>query len=155
MIRFSVGDSYCLTFPEAPQVIAAAERLSLNWDAVIREGQFGCPVNIAVHRGRMFAYRSFLYGEGMMVAAHVQRASEECLADGEGGIFLTGAVRDDLQRVPGKADFSPSPSSGGMRAFPDWRSIALAECDRYSAASLSTARSLIDTRQWMRSSCGG
>ena len=68
-IRFSVGDGYCLTFADAFQVIAAAERLARDWDAANREGQYGCRVNIAVHRGKMSVFRSFLYGEGMMVAA--------------------------------------------------------------------------------------
>ena len=95
-IRFSVGDGYCLTFADASQVIAASERLALDWDAANREGQYGCGVNIAVHRGKMSVFRSFLYGEGMMVTAHVQAASVEFLPDGEAGVFVTGTVRDDL-----------------------------------------------------------
>jgi class 3 adenylate cyclase len=95
-IRFSIGDSYCLTFPEAAQSIAAADRLSLNWDAANREGQFDCPINIALHRGNLRAFRSFLYGEGMMVTGQLQRASNKILADKQGGVFVTGVVRDAL-----------------------------------------------------------
>jgi adenylate cyclase len=95
-IRFSVGDSYCLTFLEAAQAITAAERLSLNWDAATREGQFGCAINIALHRGSMSAFRSFLYGEGMLVAGRLQAASARSLAGGEGGIFVTSTVSDAL-----------------------------------------------------------
>ena len=106
-IRFSVGDGYCLTFADASQVIAAAERLALDWDAANREGQYGCGVNIAVHRGKMSAFRSFLYGEGMMVAAHVQAASAEFLPGGEGGVFVTGTVRDDLADSPWQGRLQP------------------------------------------------
>jgi class 3 adenylate cyclase len=95
-IRYSIGDSYCLTFPEASQAIAAAERLSLDWQAASRDGQFGCPINIALHRGKISAFRSFLYGEGMWVAQRVQHASLKVLGRGEGGVFVTAAVRDDL-----------------------------------------------------------
>jgi class 3 adenylate cyclase len=95
-IRFSLGDSYCLTFLEAAQAITAAERLSLNWDAATREGQFGCAINIALHRGSMSAFRSFLYGEGMLVAWRLQTASIKILAEGEGGIFVSSRVRDAL-----------------------------------------------------------
>jgi class 3 adenylate cyclase len=48
-IRFSVGDSYCITFSDAAQAVAAAERLSLTWETANREGRFGCPMNIALH----------------------------------------------------------------------------------------------------------
>ena len=95
-IRFSVGDSYCLTFLAAAHAIAAAERLSLTWEAVNQEGRFGCPINIALHRGSMSAFRSFLYGEGMTVAGRLQAASTRSLAEGEGGIFVTSTVRDAL-----------------------------------------------------------
>jgi len=95
-IRFGVGDAYFLTFPDAAHSIAAADQLSLNWDAVNRDGQFDCPINIALHRGNMCAFRSFIYGEGMMVTGQLQRASNKILADRQGGVFATGAVRDAL-----------------------------------------------------------
>jgi class 3 adenylate cyclase len=93
-IRFSAGDAHCLTFQEAAQSIAAADLLSLKWDAANREGRFDCSINIALHRGNMYAFRSFLYGEGMTVAAQIQWASSKILADRQGGVFVTSAVRD-------------------------------------------------------------
>jgi class 3 adenylate cyclase len=95
-IRYSIGDSHCLTFAEASQAIGAAERLSAVWHAAGCDGRFDCAINIAVHRGNISAFRSFLYGEGIMVAAGVQRSSAELLGPCEGGIFVTSAVRDDL-----------------------------------------------------------
>jgi class 3 adenylate cyclase len=95
-IRYSIGDSYCLTFPEASQAIAAAERLSLDWQAASRDGRFGCAINMALHRGKISAFRSFLYGEGMWVAQRIQHDSLNVLGPGEGGVFVTAAVRDEL-----------------------------------------------------------
>ena len=106
-IRFNVGDGYCLTFAGASQVIAAAERLAVGWDAANREGKYGCGVNIAVHRGKMSAFRSFLYGEGIMVTARVQAAAVEFLPGGEGNIFVIGAVRDDLADSPWRSRLQP------------------------------------------------
>jgi len=106
-IRFSVGDSYCLTFSDAAQAMAAAERLSLTWEAVNREGQFGCPINIALHRGSMSTFRSFLYGEGMTVAGRLQAASAGILAGGEGGIFVTSTVRDALPNESWRSRLRP------------------------------------------------
>src|SRR4029450_9816609 len=56
-IRFNVGDSYCVTFAEAAQAIAGAERLTLNWDAIRCQEQLGCTVSIGVHRGTLYAFQ--------------------------------------------------------------------------------------------------
>jgi class 3 adenylate cyclase len=93
-VLFSRGDSYCLTFNEPLQVIAAAERLSRDWEAARREEWSG--INIALHRGRINVYRSFLYGEGIMIAGRVLEASLKVLAAGEGAVFVTSPVRDNL-----------------------------------------------------------
>jgi class 3 adenylate cyclase len=97
-VRYSIGDSYCLTFPEASGAIAAAERLSVDWQAANRDGRFGCAINMALHRGKISAFRSFLYGEGMWVAQRVQHDSLNLLGPGEGGVFVTAAVRDELPK---------------------------------------------------------
>jgi class 3 adenylate cyclase len=99
-IRHSVGDSYWLTFSDASRLIAAAERLNTGWETASREGKFDCAINIVLHRGKICAFRSFLYGEGIMVAARVQKASAEVLPDRRGGVFVTSAVRDDLAGTP-------------------------------------------------------
>ena len=97
-IRFNAGDAYCVTFPEAVQAMAAAERLSQQWKASNHEECTSCPINIAVNRGNINAFRSFFYGNAIDTAMHVEEASHEVLANGEGGVFVTGAVRDDLSR---------------------------------------------------------
>ena len=106
-IRFSVGDSHCLTFAEAAGSIAAAERLSADWEAESRREGFDCPIKIALHRGRICAFRSFLYGEGLLIAGRVQAASVQVLADREGGVFLTNSVHDDLVTTPWQSRLQP------------------------------------------------
>jgi class 3 adenylate cyclase len=106
-IRISDGDSYCLTFHDAEQLVAAAERLSLNWDTANREGRLGCAINIALHRGRMSIFRSFLYGEGPAVAKRLQAASNRLLPDKQGGVFVTSAVRDALSNSTWRSRLQP------------------------------------------------
>jgi len=96
IVRFSVGDAYCLTFPEATLAMTAAEQLSEGWSAFVRQGQVPCPMNVAVHQGILYAFRSFLYGPGLMVGVAVQRASSRVLRPDEGGIFVTGQVQREL-----------------------------------------------------------
>ena len=103
-IRFSFGDSYCLTFSNVAQLVAAAERLSQDWEATGREARSGCAINIGLHRGKISVFRSFLYGHGYRIAARVANASIEVLADREGGIFVTSAVCDDLRAAHGTTD---------------------------------------------------
>jgi class 3 adenylate cyclase len=107
VVRLSVGDSYCLTFAEASQLMAAAERLSANWKAASPEATSNCAINIALHRGRICAFRSFLYGDGIRIAHRIEQDSVQVLADGDGGVFVSGAVRDDLVATPWQSRLHP------------------------------------------------
>ena len=64
-------------------------------------------------------FRSFLYGDGVRVALRVQEASQEVLADSEGGVFVTSLVRDNLSESPWYSrlnlDFSNVSSAWGSR----------------------------------------
>jgi class 3 adenylate cyclase len=95
-VRFSAGDAYCLTFGDADAAVAAAERISAAWEAFVRAERLPCPVNIAIHQGILYAFRSYLFGPGLEVASGAERASTRALQTGEGGIFLTGQARKGL-----------------------------------------------------------
>jgi class 3 adenylate cyclase len=95
-VRFSVGDAYYLTFADTSLAMAAAEGLSENWDAFLHQEKLSCPINVAVHRGTLYAFRSYLYGPGINVASRVESASGAVLAPNEGSIFVTGEVRSHL-----------------------------------------------------------
>jgi class 3 adenylate cyclase len=99
-VRFNLGDSYCITFAEAAQAVAGAERLTRSWEAARHQDQFGCTINIALHCGTLYAFRSFLYGRDVWIASQVQNASSKLLASDENGIFVTGAVRGELFGTP-------------------------------------------------------
>ena len=92
-VRFNAGDAYCLTFLEVRQAVAAAERLSEAWNEVNRQDKLDCALNIALHQGVLYAFRSFLYGPGIHLASQVQDASADTMPPGEGGIFVTAEVR--------------------------------------------------------------
>jgi class 3 adenylate cyclase len=98
-IRYSVGDSYCITFMEAEQAIAGAEQLARSWDANQPELS-GCAIGIGLHRGTTYTFRSFLYGRDVRIAALLQDVSAKLLAIGESGVFVTGTVRDALFGFP-------------------------------------------------------
>src|SRR5713101_10218559 len=76
--------------------MAAAEGLSENWDAFLYQEKLSCPINVAVHRGTLYAFCSYLYGPGINVASRVESASGAVLASNEGSIFVTGEVRSYL-----------------------------------------------------------
>jgi class 3 adenylate cyclase len=106
-IRYIAGDTYCVTYPSASQLIAAAERLRDGWEAEHRARESKCSINVALHRGRICVFRSFLYGDGVRVALRVQEASQEVLADSEGGVFVTSLVRDNLSESPWYSRLKP------------------------------------------------
>jgi class 3 adenylate cyclase len=70
--------------------------LTLNWDAIRCQEQFGCTVSIGLHRGTLYAFRSFLYGRDVWIASQLQSASAKLLESHENGIFVSGAVRSAL-----------------------------------------------------------
>lgn len=100
MTRFSVGDSYFLTFTEAARIVGAAEHLTRNWKTASHDERSGCGMHIVLHRGSINAFRTFLYGEGMMAAGRVLTASKQLLTEHESGVFVTEAVRDRLPGSP-------------------------------------------------------
>ena len=53
-------------------------------------------MNVAVHQGTLYAFRSYFYGPAIDVAAGVQNASRAVLSPEEGAIFITGEVRRNL-----------------------------------------------------------
>jgi class 3 adenylate cyclase len=97
--RFEAGDVYCVTFPDAGLAMAAVERLEQEWDAFERAQGLGCPIHILVHKGELYAFRSFLYGNDLNLAVWVKRATAH-LPPGDTSIFVTGQVRRDLDGTP-------------------------------------------------------
>ena len=95
-VRFGAGDGYCLTFADANLAMAAAARLSESWGAFVDQEKLACPVNVAVHQGMIYAFRSYLYGPGIEIAFHVEAASHAALGPHEGAVFVTGEVRSQL-----------------------------------------------------------
>lgn len=106
-VRFNLGDSYCVTFAEAAQAIAWAERLTRSWQAVRDQEQSNCTISIGLHRGTLYAFRSFLYGRDVWIASQLQSASGKLLQSGEDGIFVTGAVRSALFGTPSHNSLQP------------------------------------------------
>jgi len=93
--RFSVGDSYFLTFPDARLAIAAVERLAEEWRAPgHREGVL-CPMGVAVHKGVLYAFRDFVWGRDVNIAAAVERVASR-LSPADTVVLVTGQVRRDL-----------------------------------------------------------
>ena len=106
-VRFNLGDSYCVTFAEATQAIAWAERLTRSWDAIRHREQFGCTISIGLHRGTLYTFRSFLYGRDVWIASQLQSASGKLLGSEENGIFVTAAVRNALFGTPSHNRLQP------------------------------------------------
>jgi len=96
--RGAAGDSHCLTFSEAHVAMAAAARLQEAWTLFQKREGYCLPINIAVHRGTLHAFRSYLYGLDMSIVANVERATSS-LITGD-GVFVTERVRDRLAGTP-------------------------------------------------------
>ncbi len=118
LARFSVGDSYCLTFPEP-----AAERLTDEWTAYAGGAGLRCPMSVGVHKGVLHLFRSYLYGADLNVAAALEKLATR-IAAGESVIFVSDRVRKDLAstvwetRLQAVENF---PATGGLAGIDVYR----------------------------------
>jgi hypothetical protein len=79
--------------------MAAVERLAEGWGTFERREGLHCPMKVVVHKGVLYAFRSYLYGDGLNVAVWVESATSR-LPPGNTSIFVTGQVRRDLVETP-------------------------------------------------------
>ena len=96
---FGAGDAYTLTFLDPGLTMAAVEHLAEEWGAFKRRDGIRCPMNIAVHKGKFYAFRSFIYSTDLIVVGYVENATRR-LPSGDTSIFVTGQVRRDLVGTP-------------------------------------------------------
>ena len=75
------------------------ERLAEAWEAFERRAGLRCPMNVAVHKGVLYAFRSYLYSRDLAVAVAVESATSR-LPPGAFSIFVTERVRQDLAGTP-------------------------------------------------------
>jgi class 3 adenylate cyclase len=93
--RSQTGDAYLLTFPDAARAMAAVERLAEGWDAFQRHEDVRCSMNVAVHKGVLYAFRSYLLSRDVNRTFNVENATSRLESSGT-SIFVTGHVRKDL-----------------------------------------------------------
>jgi hypothetical protein len=93
--RFSAGDSYLLTFPDARHAIAAVERLTDEWRAPGHREGLLCPMGVAVHKGVLYAFRDFLYSRDLNIAAVVERVASR-VSPTDTVVLVTGQIQRDL-----------------------------------------------------------
>jgi len=104
--RVGEADSYCLTFPDPRLTLAAVERLAEEWGAFECGEGIRCPMNVAVHKGVLYAFRSYLYSRDLAVAVAVESATSR-LPPGDTSIFVTERVRLDLVGTPWEKRLQP------------------------------------------------
>jgi hypothetical protein len=104
--RSTTGDSYILTFPDAGRAMAAVERLAEGWNGFQRHEAVRCSLNVAVHKGVLYAFRAFLLSGDVNRTFHVEAATHRLESSGS-SIFVTGHVRKDLAGTPWDARLRP------------------------------------------------
>jgi adenylate cyclase len=96
--RGAAGDSHCLTFSAPDAAMAAAERLHEAWRSFQKQAGFWLPINIAVHKGTLHAFRSYLFGNDLGIVANMEVATSS-LVTGD-AVFVSDHVRKYLAGTP-------------------------------------------------------
>src|SRR5262249_45489371 len=97
--RSTTGDAYLLTFPDGARAMAALERLAEGWHAFQHDEGILCSMNVAVHKGDLYAFRSYLLSRDINLAFKVEKATSRLASSGT-SIFITGSARKDLAGTP-------------------------------------------------------
>jgi hypothetical protein len=79
--------------------MAAVEHLTEEWGIFGRREGLHCPINVVVHKGTLYAYRSYLWSDDLHVAFAVDRVTHR-MPPGDVWIFVTGPVRQALIATP-------------------------------------------------------
>jgi class 3 adenylate cyclase len=119
----STGDSYLMTFPDPVRAMAGVERLAAGWAAFQHREGIRCAMNAVVHKGVLYAFRSYLLSLDVDLAANVEGITSR-LASGDASIFLTGQVRENLVATPWDGRLQPvdiPPSSPGLAGIEIYR----------------------------------
>ena len=95
IVRFNAGDAYCLTFTDARRAMAGMEELVAAWTAFARRTSVRCALNVAVHKGTLHAFRTYLYGSDLNIAFAVERTTQHHAP--APGVFITAVVARDLK----------------------------------------------------------
>jgi adenylate cyclase len=93
--RSTTGDAYLLTFPDSARAMEAVERLAEGWNAFQLHEGISCSMNVAVHKGDLYAFRSYLLSRDVNLTFNVERATARLASSGTSS-FITGRVRKDL-----------------------------------------------------------
>src|SRR5262245_3168262 len=96
--RPTTGDAYLHTFPDVARSMAAVERLAEGWHAFQHTEGIRCSMNVAVHKGDLYAFRSYLLSGDIDLAFKVERATSGLESSGI-SIFITGQVRQYLAGI--------------------------------------------------------
>ena len=114
--RFSVGDAYCCTFLDPSRAMVAVEHLTEEWSAFAQTERLPCSMKVVVHKGVLYAFRSYLYGRDLAIAAMwVPRATPR-VAPGATATFVTGQVQQALAATPWDVRLQPV----DMQSPPAW-----------------------------------
>jgi hypothetical protein len=79
--------------------MAAVEYLGEGWGTFARREGLHCSMNVVVHKGTLYAFRSYLYSRDLNLAVRVESATQR-VPPRETSIFVTGQVRQDLVGSP-------------------------------------------------------
>jgi class 3 adenylate cyclase len=113
------GDAYLLTFEDTSRALAAVERLADGWDAFLRRESVGCTMNVGVHKGTLYAFRSYLLSPDVNTTFNIVGATSRLAA--ETSIFVSGVIRKEVAGTPWEArldlvDVQP-PRLGGIEIY--------------------------------------
>lgn len=96
-IRLFAGDSYCLTFVDAAQALAAIESLYQHWERFKRASHMPCGLGASLHKGTMNIFRSWVYSQDTDHVFRVASVDSEINPDRSlSSALATQSIREEV-----------------------------------------------------------
>lgn len=95
-IRQFLGDACLMTFPESQAAVGGVEFLTREWDNFARQNRISCSIKVAVHKGDLYLFRSYLYGKAINATSRLTALAGELTSTGKNYVLISGQVRDEI-----------------------------------------------------------
>ena len=95
-IRQINGDLYFMTFTEAKHILDAVAMICRNWKSIGK--RFNIGISIGVHKGNLYAFRSYVFGEDINIAGFLSDAARLFKPGiNEVSVVASGRIRNEFK----------------------------------------------------------
>ncbi|RZM78622.1 adenylate/guanylate cyclase domain-containing protein [Leptolyngbya iicbica] len=96
-INMFIGDACIMLFDSVETALAAVDALVSDWQAFQQTHQVSCAMTVGMHKGDIYLFRTYVYGEAFHLASGVQVLASKLTPAASSRTFVSSQVRAEIQ----------------------------------------------------------